>query len=393
MAPAAPFGSGGEEVAVDPSRRWCGRLARMDPGQLSLLDLNLRQGLDRAKIAAVLGTSTANALIVLARLEHVAEEFLAAFVMSRLPRNDCPRLTAALATVDTAVHHPNFAAWFTAISPSVLAARRAGASCVAPRVFAALSAAEPPAGTRERILDGSCGDGRYGATRPQRASGTGRGHAPLSLPVGSARPAGRGACPGGACTVVALLAGALFAPPVPSRLVVPGGMTSRRLPRTGGAASVRDPHTDANRTAATATVPRTASPSVATVVAGSATPAAATGLRPLTGPPLPRRHRQPRQAHRCRDRHPPPRRPTPTAVPCVPRLATNGISQLFLAPVGPGRSSSTTRGSVARSRSQPPLHRGWLWRPPPARLAPEGWLRSPSPRPGADSWRVRTGAM
>ncbi len=54
-----------------------GAASRLDPKQLSLLDLHLRQGLDSDEIAAVLGIGKANAAVMLARLEKVAGSRLA----------------------------------------------------------------------------------------------------------------------------------------------------------------------------------------------------------------------------------------------------------------------------------------------------------------------------
>lgn len=69
----------------------------LDPRQLSLLDLHLRQGLTAAEIAEVLGVSRNNAAVMLHRLREAIRRAIEAAYLAKRPA--CPRLAAALTDV------------------------------------------------------------------------------------------------------------------------------------------------------------------------------------------------------------------------------------------------------------------------------------------------------
>jgi RNA polymerase sigma factor (sigma-70 family) len=66
--------------------------AALDPKQYSLLDLHVRQGLDSAEIASVLGISKGNAYSMLSRLKDAFEDAVASFIMFRHGRRYCSEL-------------------------------------------------------------------------------------------------------------------------------------------------------------------------------------------------------------------------------------------------------------------------------------------------------------
>jgi RNA polymerase sigma factor (sigma-70 family) len=70
--------------------------AGLSPKQYSLLDMHLRQGLDSAEIADVLGVTANNGYVMLNRLRNAVEESIGAYVMMREGRRHCADLDAAL---------------------------------------------------------------------------------------------------------------------------------------------------------------------------------------------------------------------------------------------------------------------------------------------------------
>ena len=74
--------------------------AGLDPKQLSLLDLHLRQGLDSGEIADVLGVTKNNGYVMLNRLRKAVEDSIGAFIMLSNGRQYCRELDAALDTAE-----------------------------------------------------------------------------------------------------------------------------------------------------------------------------------------------------------------------------------------------------------------------------------------------------
>ena len=128
--------------------------AGLDPKQLSLLDLHLRQGLDSAEIADVLGVTKNNGYVMLNRLKKAVEESIGAFIMFKDGRQYCGDLDFALGGVD-----------IDGMSPEVRkVVEKHVASCancaerkkkLAPlAAFAAFGAVGAPAGAKAHILEG-----------------------------------------------------------------------------------------------------------------------------------------------------------------------------------------------------------------------------------------------
>lgn len=68
----------------------------LEPKQRTLLDLHVRQGLDSAEIAHVLGVSKGNAYTMMSRLKDTFESAVAGLVMFRSGRRACDELNALL---------------------------------------------------------------------------------------------------------------------------------------------------------------------------------------------------------------------------------------------------------------------------------------------------------
>lgn len=68
----------------------------------ALLDLHLRQGLDGAELGEAMGTTAANAYVMLSRLRTQVERSLGALLIARMGRDDCPDLSGTLRDWDGA---------------------------------------------------------------------------------------------------------------------------------------------------------------------------------------------------------------------------------------------------------------------------------------------------
>ena len=80
--------------------------AGLDPRQLSLLDLVVRQGLESAEIADVMGVSKNNAYVMVNRLKSAVEEAISAFIMLKTGRNDCAELDAIVTNTESDAMSP-----------------------------------------------------------------------------------------------------------------------------------------------------------------------------------------------------------------------------------------------------------------------------------------------
>jgi RNA polymerase sigma factor (sigma-70 family) len=66
----------------------------------ALLDLHLRQGLDSAELAPVLGVSKGNAATMVSRMRAAADDVMKTYVVARRGSRDCPALQQVLASFD-----------------------------------------------------------------------------------------------------------------------------------------------------------------------------------------------------------------------------------------------------------------------------------------------------
>lgn len=80
--------------------------AGLSPNQYSLLDLHLRQGLDSAEIADVLGVTRNNGYVMLNRLKNAVEESIGAYIMMREGRAYCAELDEELREAEISVISP-----------------------------------------------------------------------------------------------------------------------------------------------------------------------------------------------------------------------------------------------------------------------------------------------
>ncbi len=323
---------------------------RLDPRQLSLLDLHLRQGLDSGEIADVLGVTRNNGSVMLNRLKKAVEGSIGAFIMFTDGRQHCGDLNADLSKSD-----------IDGISPEVRKiVERHVAQCrgceerkrkLAPlAAFAAFRAIGTPAGAKAHFLEGlmqqwpgpvaTGGDpgGPYGTNDRPVSAGRGDGSAAGAF-GGPGKFLKAGAVLGFA---LVLLVGALLVPISPLALTGDDG--------TENAANAGDP-TPANAGNATTSPggatntptpkPGTATISPSTPATGPGTPTStSTSTRtpvPTPGPGTPTftPSAMPTTTNTPSATPAPTNTPAPTATttPCTPSLFPN-ISPLSVAPGG-----------------------------------------------------------
>jgi len=277
----------------------------LDPRQLSLLDLHVRQGLDAEEIAQALGITRNNAYVLLHRLKKAVESAIAAYVLWKQAGERCEGLAAVLAP----------AAAGGALTPAIrrevdrhverCADCRERRRKLAPlAVFGALAPIAPPPGARAAGLDQLL-------RQPRPASPARAAHrTPRQDPVSGAARQGFAApqfLRAGALLGVAagLLLLALVLPFSPLALTRGGGSSLRtgapagETPRPGGGSTIIIPVSpSAPATAATAppggspAAPASPSPGGApggtaptpTATPGPATPTAAATATPTTAP-------------------------------------------------------------------------------------------------------------
>ncbi len=178
--------------------------AGLDPRQYALLDLHVRQGLDSAEIAEVLGVSKGNGYVMLNRLKKAVEEAMTAYIMACRGRRECTALNELLT-----------AAQFEAMTPDIRrAVDRHIASCptcgesrkrlVSPlAILGALAPVVPPAGLRESIFQavatpgpppGQTGGPSQASTGAGKEAVAGTGSPPTGVPTAPmiAPPTGHG---------------------------------------------------------------------------------------------------------------------------------------------------------------------------------------------------------
>ncbi len=91
------FGSPDEAAQAEASAALVWEAAAgLSPKQYSLLDMHLRQGLDSAEIADVLGVTANNGYVMLNRLRNAVEESIGAYIMMKEGRRHCLELDEVL---------------------------------------------------------------------------------------------------------------------------------------------------------------------------------------------------------------------------------------------------------------------------------------------------------
>ena len=371
--------------------------AGLDPKQLSLLDLHLRQGLDSGEIADVLGVTKNNGYVMLNRLKKAVEESIGAFIMFKDGRQYCDDLDSVLKKADIQGMSPEtrkVVERHVALCPNCEERKKKLAPLAA---FAAFGAIGAPAGAKAHILEGlmqqwpgpaaTGGGASGGSSGGGGAGGSGGGAAGAG---GASR--GLGKLLGGARVLVpalggvaALLVGVLFLPQSPLAILkdepatqqalidAPGGPAGDPT-QTGGTGTATASPTTASTATGTATASPSGSPSPSATAQGQATsgpaatptqtntPAPTPGPRTPTFTPSPTATRTPT----------PTRTPAPTVTPtptqCVPVLSAN----TDVLNIAPGGTSSFTvqNGTACPTTFSAAATGGWLSVPSGGTLGP-----------------------
>lgn len=127
--------------------------AGLDRRQYALLDLHVRQGLDSAEIAQVMGVSKGNAYTMVSRLKSAVEESIAAYVMVRRGRKECPVLNDILAEQEIAGMTPELRRLVNRHVSECPTCQRTKKRIVSPvAILGAFAAVPPPFGLKESIF-------------------------------------------------------------------------------------------------------------------------------------------------------------------------------------------------------------------------------------------------
>lgn len=329
--------------------------AGLDPKQISLLDLHLRQGLDSGEIADVLGVTKNNGYVMLNRLKKAVEDAIGAFIMFKDGRQHCGDLDLVLSKVDIDGMSP-------AVRKLVEGHVAQCSSCeerkkkLAPlAAFAAFGAIGAPMGAKAHILDGLMqqwpGPASTGGGGGGGAAGSGPGGALLDKPTFGEKFIRRRAAVTAIAGLAAVLMALLFLPQSPLALIrddggqvepavelLPGGDEG---PTTAPAASSTATSTATATASATGTASASPSASASAQGQGSAGPTA-TPTKTNTPVPTPGAGTPTFTPSPTATNTPVPPTPTPTA--CLPSLGANPLSLTI--PPGGSRPFQVTNGTA-----------------------------------------------
>jgi RNA polymerase sigma factor (sigma-70 family) len=127
--------------------------AGLERRQYALLDLHVRQGLDSAEIAQVIGVSKGNAYTMVSRLKSAVEESITAYLMARRGRKECPILNDILADQEIAGMTPELRRLVNRHVSECPTCQRSKKRIVSPvAILGAFAAVPPPFGLKESIF-------------------------------------------------------------------------------------------------------------------------------------------------------------------------------------------------------------------------------------------------
>lgn len=304
--------------------------AGLDPRQVSILGLHLRQGMESAEIADVLGVTKNNGYVLLNRLKKAVEDSIGAFVMFKEGRNYCSDLDSVLGAAEVDGMSPEVRKLVTRHTKDCPDCEERRVMLVSPlAVFGAFAVVGAPPGVKAQILEGLQQRWPVDGLPAGAESGS-----PPSAP-GTVTGSGGGSFFGGSLWSVlgglgagaALLAGVLLLPFSPLAL----GQNDDNAP----AATVQTPTATASATETKTPVP-TETPSPTATNTSTPTPTAT----PTEVPPPPgtTATSTPTETSTPTQTSTPTITPTPTPTqpPCVPQVTSSLVS----VSVEPGTSSA-----------------------------------------------------
>jgi RNA polymerase sigma factor (sigma-70 family) len=160
----------------------------LEPNQYAVLDLSVRQGLESAEIADVLGVTKNNAYVMVNRMKKSLEEAIGALVLFKSGRTSCPELDAALTRLELGEMSPEARRLIDRHANKCEVCSEKKRKMTSPfAIFGGFAMVQPALGTKGAILEGllqgfpygggtgGAGDGGDGGSGGVGGSGTGNG--------------------------------------------------------------------------------------------------------------------------------------------------------------------------------------------------------------------------
>ncbi len=162
----------------------------LDRRTYAVLDLHVRQGLESAEIAEVLGVSKGNAYTMLSRMMRSVEEVIGAYLLMRRGAGSCPTLRRIVGRFSIPPLTLEMCRTVERHVESCAVCEQTRRSVLAPlAVFGAFAAVPPPAGLKERIWKNLETQWAQPGRRPVRKAGLSKSLSALTRRVDTA---GRG---------------------------------------------------------------------------------------------------------------------------------------------------------------------------------------------------------
>ena len=125
----------------------------LDPKSYSVLHLTVRDGLDSAEIADVLGVTKNNAYVMVNRMKKALEEAVGALALLRLGRHECADLDSELTRLDLAEMSPEVRRLIDRHAGGCAQCRERRAKLASPfAIFAGFGILQPAGGIKESIF-------------------------------------------------------------------------------------------------------------------------------------------------------------------------------------------------------------------------------------------------
>ncbi len=150
------FGDPGQAAEAKSLAAYVWEAAKgLDPAQYAVLDLTVRQGLDSAEIADVLGVTKNNAYVMVNRLKKSLEDAIGALVLFKSGRGSCPALDDALTKLELGEMSPEARRIIDRHSKSCPVCSEKKRTMASPfAIFAGLAMVQPALDLKAGILEG-----------------------------------------------------------------------------------------------------------------------------------------------------------------------------------------------------------------------------------------------
>lgn len=170
------FGNPEEAVEASALAAFVWEAAKgLDPAQYAVLDLTVRQGLDSAEVAGVLGVTKNNAYVMVNRMKKGLEDAVGALMLFKAGRGACPELDASLARLELGEMSPEARRLIDRHASKCKVCGEKKRKMTSPfAIFGGFAMVSPPLGAKASILEGLM------QSYPYAAAGAGAGNAEAS---------------------------------------------------------------------------------------------------------------------------------------------------------------------------------------------------------------------